>query len=102
MDPFQEGLGLHIIHVSSLPALLNSGVIYTPAVHCVCVYVAIEVFLRSLQSHHSAVCSTLLQFSDLGLHPRRVFIEVLKGLLYKAWIFMVVKFPYSVSFPFLL
>lgn len=31
--------------------------LYPAAVHCVCVYVAIEIFLRSLQSHLDAVCS---------------------------------------------
>lgn len=91
MDPFQEGLGLWALPAAApstsswvLPSSTEQLGLDTPAVLCICVYVAIEVFLRSLHSHPSTVCSRLLQFGYLGLHPKRVFIEVLKGPLYEA------------------
>lgn len=72
-----------VIHLPSLPPLLNSWA-FIPLQFSVSVCVAIEVFLP-----HCNLTATLfaldLQFSYLGLHPRRVFTEVLKGPLYEAW-----------------
>lgn len=94
MEPFQEGRRSSghflqqfppalVIHLPSFPSLLNRWA-FIPPQFSLSVCVAIKVFLP--HCNLTVMLFALdLQFSYLGLHPRRVFTEVLKGPLYEAW-----------------
>lgn len=70
-------------HSSPLTSFFTKQVgLYPATVLSVCV--AIKVFLP--HCNLTVMLFALdLQFSYLGLHPRRVFTKVLKGPLYEAW-----------------